>query len=236
MTVITKTFSLEYFFSIWIGIILSLCRQEHWWSFFSFSDVFLLGGDDKDRFKDIKTSIDKIRKNCIQEDNTNDEKRYFNELINNIRFNGIPWNVSPKDPEVTGDPSITVVVDNYSPGERSMVIAQYVQKMLLWEVFVGVLIIVIPNKKAWFWIDPTIENNLQSNMNICFSIMLYEDLPKDVRFRYYFSSFKLILNDQNEYFLDDYDMFLLVYLNFKEIWIISWLIIVFIYECTSCLT
>ena len=47
--------------------------------------------------------------------------------------------------------------------------------------------------------------------------MLYEDLPKDVRFRYYFSSFKLILNDQNEYLLDDYDMFLLVYLNFKEI-------------------
>jgi hypothetical protein len=129
----------------------------------------------------------------------------------------IGWNVFPTNPQVTGDPSITVVVDSYSPGERSMVIAQYVQKFLSWEVFVGALIIVLPNKNAWFWIDPTIENNLQSNMNNFFSIMLYEDLPKDVRFRYYFSSFNLILNDENEYLLDDYDMFLLVYLNFKEI-------------------
>ena len=77
----------------------------------------------------------------------------------------IGWNVSSKNPEVTGEPSITVVVDSYSPGERSMVIAQYVKKFLSWEVFVGVLIIVLPNKNAWFWIDPTIENNLQSNMN-----------------------------------------------------------------------
>jgi hypothetical protein len=38
--------------------------------------------------------------------NINDETRSFAELISNIRFNGIAWNVFPDEPQLTGEASI----------------------------------------------------------------------------------------------------------------------------------
>ena len=107
---------------------INLVPAEALMIFFSFRDVFLLGGDDQPRFNNFKTIIDQICYNHIKEDNINDERRYFAVLVSNIKFNGVAWNVSPNNPEVTGDPSISVVVDSYSLEERSMIIAQYVQK------------------------------------------------------------------------------------------------------------
>jgi hypothetical protein len=96
--------------------------------------------------------------------NINDETRSFAELISNIRFNGIAWNVFPDQPQLTGEASIDVIVDNYLSGERSMVIAQYVVEFNSSKILVGVLVLVIPTNNGWFWIDPSTQNNLQSNI------------------------------------------------------------------------
>ncbi|CAM4957424.1 unnamed protein product [Rotaria socialis] len=123
--------------------------------------ALILGGvNDQSHFKNPQKLTNKILYTGVRSDDEN-ESIHYKQLLKNILYNNVCFNLPSEIPKITGESNIDLIVDkDFENGNSVIIVAQHVIKFAISDVILGVLIIQIKSNSRYFMIDVSqIENN-----------------------------------------------------------------------------
>jgi hypothetical protein len=121
-----------------------------------------LGGTTDKRYIQLQESINELIEIDINA-NENDTERFYGDMLKNILFNNVRFNVFAKDPKVTGEANIDLIMVRHSGDDNDKImIIQNVIKFTESNITIGVLTIGLKDNARYFMIVKSIIQDNQS--------------------------------------------------------------------------